>query len=541
MNNIIFQSNISNIESNRINYLGDIGMTGDTAGLEGMTGDNAGLEGMTGDTAGLEGMTGDTAGLEGMTGDTGITGDSYVISSYRIINTDKLYFKRLRTDSDISEQNNILLEEQMNNIYKKYKENNNILYDLKKSELEQIIKYIKNKSYYFKLYIKYKNNYYIKNNDINISNNNKCNLIDCIKLYYKLNKNAEIIQKYFKKSLKYKLIKLRGPALMNRNICVNDTDFCTLEPLIDIENKYFFSYEDIENNNSYIYGFDVSSLWKMYKKKGIILTNNSLKKLSIVDKKANKKIFTEMNEIIKSNNKILNKIRHPYNGGLINNESKIYKNAIELYLIINLLKETDISKNEIKQENSILYINQNHISNTISASSYLEEENFNNYFNEQNLKSYLEAKIYEIRNKTLNVRINEIFIELNFLDFYTDSNWFFNLSKHKYFLFIEKIKEIWFNGFMNNFNYYDKIPNETKTRICFLHDLFYGINIYFVENEKTIDEIKEYAVYIIENLIHLGINIEYKKLGALYVLTALTFVSRDARITLNWLNENYNI
>jgi uncharacterized membrane protein YbaN (DUF454 family) len=279
----------------------------------------------------------------------------------------------------------------------------------------------------------------------------------------------------------------------------------------------------------------------MYKKKGIILTNNSLKKLSIVDKKANKKIFTEMNEIIKSNNKILNKIRHPYNGCLINNESKIYKNAIELYLIINLLKETDISKNEIKQENSILYINQNHISNTISASSYLEEENFNNYFNEQNLKSYLEAKIYEIRNKTLNVRINEIFIELNFLDFYTDSNWFFNLSKHKYFLFIEKIKEIWFNGFMNNFNYYDKIPNETKTRICFLHDLFYGINIYFVENEKTIDEIKEYAVYIIENLIHLGINIEYKKLGALYVLTALTFVSRDARITLNWLNENYNI
>jgi len=57
-----------------------------------------------------------------------------------------------------------------------------------------------------------------------------------------------------------KNIKLRGIAYFNRSICNNDEDFYTYEPVQDIENQYFFSYKDTQNN---YWGFDIRSLKKL--------------------------------------------------------------------------------------------------------------------------------------------------------------------------------------------------------------------------------------------------------------------------------------
>ena len=57
-----------------------------------------------------------------------------------------------------------------------------------------------------------------------------------------------------------KNIRLRGLAYLNRALCNNDEDFYTYEPIQDIENQYFFSYKDNQNN---YWGFDIRSLKKL--------------------------------------------------------------------------------------------------------------------------------------------------------------------------------------------------------------------------------------------------------------------------------------
>ena len=65
-------------------------------------------------------------------------------------------------------------------------------------------------------------------------------------------------------------IKLRGIALKNRNICVNDTDFYSLEPLINIPYMNFFSYTD---KNDFTYGFELDSLYTYLKRRTRCIKN----------------------------------------------------------------------------------------------------------------------------------------------------------------------------------------------------------------------------------------------------------------------------
>ena len=65
------------------------------------------------------------------------------------------------------------------------------------------------------------------------------------------------IQRRFKCFLRYKLKLLHGPAFKNKNVCVNDTDFLTMEKLNDISEEKFYSFMD---DDKIIYGFDLSSL-----------------------------------------------------------------------------------------------------------------------------------------------------------------------------------------------------------------------------------------------------------------------------------------
>jgi hypothetical protein len=64
------------------------------------------------------------------------------------------------------------------------------------------------------------------------------------------------LQKTVKKYLSYKQMKIYGPALNNRSLCNNQTDFYSFDDIADIESKYFFSYKD---KDGFIYGFHVES------------------------------------------------------------------------------------------------------------------------------------------------------------------------------------------------------------------------------------------------------------------------------------------
>lgn len=68
---------------------------------------------------------------------------------------------------------------------------------------------------------------------------------------------ANIIQKSIRRYFVKCLIYYKGPALYNRALCNNNSDFYTLENIADIQFMQFISYKDCDN---FIYGFDLSSL-----------------------------------------------------------------------------------------------------------------------------------------------------------------------------------------------------------------------------------------------------------------------------------------
>ena len=49
---------------------------------------------------------------------------------------------------------------------------------------------------------------------------------------------------------------LHGPACFKRSLCVNDTDFFTMEEMKCVPHNQFFSYRDVDN---FVYGFDAMS------------------------------------------------------------------------------------------------------------------------------------------------------------------------------------------------------------------------------------------------------------------------------------------
>ena len=73
------------------------------------------------------------------------------------------------------------------------------------------------------------------------------------------------IQKVFRGFLHRKLHKLQGPALKNRKLCTNDTDFFTMDDMIEIPTIQFYSYRD---RDDFVYGFNIVSLYNLILKEG---------------------------------------------------------------------------------------------------------------------------------------------------------------------------------------------------------------------------------------------------------------------------------
>tara|TARA_B110001450_G_scaffold92748_1_gene87941 strand:+ start:6345 stop:7466 length:1122 start_codon:yes stop_codon:yes gene_type:complete len=105
--------------------------------------------------------------------------------------------------------------------------------------------------------------------------------------YLKFCESVIKIQKIWKKIILNKYNVLHGPAKFNRSLCVNETDFYTMDSLHELEYKQFFSFK--ENNT--IYGFDILSF--------NTLINN-----------------TKKNNYVKNNNEIIN----PYTRNIIPKE-----------------------------------------------------------------------------------------------------------------------------------------------------------------------------------------------------------------------------
>jgi hypothetical protein len=141
----------------------------------------------------------------------------------------------------------------------------------------------------------------------------------------------------------------------------------------------------------------------------------------------------------------------------------------------------------------------------------------------------MENKMGEIVRQPILVRTQELFMEIDQLGNYTNVEWFHQLSKRDCFVFFEYLYNHWrFRG---------QLTIAVKKRICPLGDPFLGITRTRL-NEITEEQLRFNCITAMERLTYTAYDIEDRKLGALYILIALTQVSLPARNNMLWLYES---
>jgi hypothetical protein len=284
-----------------------------------------------------------------------------------------------------------------------------------------------------------------KNYKLKVSGNKK-ELLNRIYVFLKLSETIIKIQKIFRGHLQRRCNFLRGPAFKKRNLCTNDSDFLTGEDFKEINFSQFFSYKD---EDEFIYGFDVISLYNLIVKSG---------KTSPV--------------------------KNPYNRNKISNDT--------IQNMKNLIRISKILKNEIDIE--------------------IKDEILSN-------------------EKSTELRILELFQNIDSLGNYTDPAWFITLNKVKIIKFMRELLDIW--------TYRAQLTNEVKRKICPpVGDPFRGFNFNHLHLEENMDNVRKSTINILEKFVNSGIDQDSKSLGAYYVLGALTLVSENAATSLPWLFQS---
>ena len=316
----------------------------------------------------------------------------------------------------------------------------------------------------------------------------KADVIERLVNYFNTNASALRIQTCFRSWISRYIVRLRGPAYMDKSICVNDTDFCSMEPLSEIESNYFFSFTD---SKQFTYGFNVSSLIEMLKR---------------------------------SEN--INTVLNPYTRDALS--PMILKNIVSLYNLSFILCPN------FHKTNLPYVIPKMTSTNVMRARSRgIDYEPITRTINSiEDLTRY--NHIRQIRTTNQNNRISELFIEIDLLGNYTNKDWFINLEIRDYIRLYRKLYEIWY--------YRSNLSREVQNSICPYYAPFDGIFTRpLLHSELGLEQIKTACLIVFENMVYSGINIEYRKIGTLHALSALTLVSAPARESMPWLYESVNV
>tara|TARA_B100001175_G_C19502402_1_gene638869 strand:- start:32 stop:1225 length:1194 start_codon:yes stop_codon:yes gene_type:complete len=372
--------------------------------------------------------------------------------------------------------------------YKCYFKNNVCLNKLKLPELKKIAKF-------HKLLVSGK----------------KAIVIERIENRFLRDKNAGFIQNECKRYIKKRLLNI---VKLNDDIseCVNDTDFYTLEPLDSIEDELFFSYQD---DSGIKYGFNIISL--------LLLIKNS-KKVSRYS------MDLKLLNILLSNSELVD-IKNPYNRIKVNNNVIIL--ILKRILLLNIVYPKYLSDIIVANSvNNVTRINRPN-GNIQESLNRIASRYFNNS-DRNNIVLEAQERLNRLRgeNRTLDERVETLFMEIDGLGNYTQSSWFNRLTREDYIRLYRYLYEIWF--------YRGQISQELRRRICVLEDPFSRDTANFMSGHyrNNVFTMKQLCLKVFEYMVYTGIDDEHRKIGALHALRALTIVSRDARISMPYLYES---
>lgn len=285
-------------------------------------------------------------------------------------------------------------------------------------------------------------------------------------------------------------IKLRGLGLKNRKICVNDTDFYSLEPLENIPCLDFFSYTD---DKQFTYGFEIDSLYTYLKRKS-------------------------------------RRVLNPYNR---DNMDKVVKDIRKLERLTKI-----INTHFVPEERAILVktkvkysCNTSRNSPTSAVANNSRTRRQQNTSNNANYNNTVMIEhIRSIRAKPFIERARLLFMEIDQLGNYTQYQWFTELDRRNCLRFYRILRDIW--------TYRAQIPTSIKNKICPLWDPFIVVSNSMNVPELSLQNVLNICLSVMEDMIYSGIDTEYKTIGAFHVLTALTVVNQEARTNMPWLYES---
>lgn len=158
---------------------------------------------------------------------------------------------------------------------------------------------------------------------------NKDELQNRLFTYLIRSSDVKIIQRKWRSHIIKKYNIIRGPARYKRSLCINDTDFCSMENLNNISYKQFISYKDVDNK---IYGFELSSLFTLLSKGDLNTTNPYNRKVFPRTIRKNINTIVRLSQII--GDKIIIEIEEPEE---ISPQKQIEQNTIEIFHEMDLL------------------------------------------------------------------------------------------------------------------------------------------------------------------------------------------------------------
>ena len=370
---------------------------------------------------------------------------------------------------------------------KEYLLNPSTIDSLKLPEIKKHLKHYKNSFYvpaYYKSYEKKDAKCAIKSlHDFTLMGPKKV-LYEKLKHFFEQQRLVIIIQKTARRYLTKVVLDLMGPAKFDRKICVNDSDFYTMEPLINIPFDNFFSYKDKEN---FVYGFELSSLIQYIK-------------------------------IKEKSGELRRKIKNPYNRNSMKHEiPKIHK----LQHLIRVINGTTLKRELPTRIQSRPRSSSHHNDLRSRTLSIGIDSNYNH--------ALMLETIREMRSKSNEHRTRELFIVIDQLGNYSDYNWFLNLDRGCYLRYYRILKDVW--------TYRAQIPTYTKIKICPLWDpfgMFSNVNV----GELTREQLMSRCLCVMEDMVYTGVEQQYRVIGSLHVLSVLTVINREARSNMPWLYES---
>jgi hypothetical protein len=173
----------------------------------------------------------------------------------------------------------------------------------------------------------------------------------------------------------------------------------------------------------------------------------------------------------------------------------------------------------------------------------ISEEIINNFSKLIRLSKILKIPIcIELKNvndditytKAIELRALSLFQNIDALGNYSNSKWFMDLTKYQIVRLLRELYDIW--------SYRAPLSLETKRQICPpTGNPFYRIySLNQLLQIESIDEVRKFALEILEKFVTSGIDKDSKCLGTYYVLGALTIVNAEAAVALPWLYQAFS-